>query len=292
MADTCIAPTAPPTMPQVPPEFPPDLARRVLDEVGARDALHDTVAFARDVVDLVLEERVTHFLGPAGEAAHVPIAIVGMLDALLSPLLDARADGERNGLLGAALGHPAYASTSPQGRAWAMGMAAVLGGYDDCEIARMESSFRAGSAERHNFREAVQNARASERSEGFQQARREYQRIVREFEDGRAAALGGWDRAHGSEAFRAGRAQMESYLQAHPREADALRQGYRAAHREGYIAAESGRIDERRAARDAAYRAGIASATREHADAAAARAERERVIGVPAWRLAEGRSRG
>jgi hypothetical protein len=301
MSEPRIVSNPPSIMIQAPPELPPDLVRHELEGERTRDALHDTVSFVGEhAIGFVTSHSAELLAGVVfvpQVAAMVAAGIAGyealhVLSSIFEALADAEKDGHRRGLLDAALGNPDQPlANTPETRAWRMGVAAVLGGYSQTEIARMETSFGGDRHRAHLFREAVESTRALRGTEAFEEARAIYQRIVRDFEDGRAAALGGWDRPGASEAFRAGREQMMRYLQANPREADALRQSYRAAHREGYLAAESGRIDEHRAALDAAYRAGIASYRREHPDSVSAQAERARVIGVPAWLLAEARTR-
>jgi hypothetical protein len=187
-------------------------------------------------------------------------------------------DAALQSMLGGALRE----GSSPEDRAHAMGYCAGVMGLGQSEIDALLGSLSPRLQGRFRDGFATQGELADRYPEACAQARAELRRVCDEWNDGCAAAIGGWDRQDGSEVFRAARDRTLHTLEAHPREADAARATYRAVHREAFMAADAGSIDHRRAADDAAYRAGIAHFRQlEHGgDAGALESERRRIEGI------------
>lgn len=191
-------------------------------------------------------------------------------------------EGTRQGALYAALGGDGSASS----RAFGAGVAACMLGVESRELGAMRDAMPRSL--RDDFEAGVDNAHEAAEHEpvGWMEARAEYRQIFRDYTDGRAAALGGWNDPGRGEVFAHAREEMAHALEANPAAASRLRTAYYGNVREGFMAAETGHVNEARLERDAAYRAGVSHERREAAagDDALSRA-RAAIVGVRASEL-------
>lgn len=195
-------------------------------------------------------------LGTLGAAGGAVTAAVGWIPGLLSmghATARAGVEGDREGLLHAAMGGDGSATS----RAWGAGIAACmldatsreLGALRDALPPGLRDDFEAGVAHAH---EAVNHDAA-----GWMEARAEFRDTFRAYNDGRAAALGGWDDARRGEVFAEARREMSETLASDPTRASTLRAAYHAGVREGFVDADRHHVDAHRFEMDAAYRAGV-----------------------------------
>lgn len=201
------------------------------------------------------------------------------LIAMAYDLATARADGGREGLLDAAL--PAGTAT-PQVRAWGSGIAMVMLGATDGELASVAATLPTLDGVRAEFERGVAHAREARDSDapGWREAREEYRDIHRAWSDGIAAAVGGWDSPERGEVFHGARERAVAFLDAHPEAAAAMRAEYQADLRDGFIDRDAGAVDEHRYRLDAGYRCGVEH--RRSLEGAALEEARHDIVGMSA----------
>jgi hypothetical protein len=254
--------------------MPPPSARPAEHEHGVADLVEDVSTHLRsEAAAWVLEGA-----GMAGGGAVIVGIAWGRSMAVMA-YATARSgvDGTREGLLHAAFG----GDGTPTSRAYGAGIAACMLDASSARLAQIRDAlplslhddFAAGV-------EAAHRARGDE-PVGWMEARAEYRQAFRDYTDGIAAALGGWNDTGRGEVFDAARERMNEALEADPARASELRASYHAGVREGFVAADGGAIDEGRMTMDAAYRAGVTHHRHEAASGQLDEA-RSRIVGFSA----------